>query len=172
MEFSDDEEVTIFAPDEMRKLLAAANGYMLPFVAVGGFAGVRNKEIRRLTWDKVGAEFIDIKAGQAKTRSRRLVPIQPCLAAWLKPHRQTSGDLFPPGKNIENEIKRLAADAGVTWKRNALRHSFVSYRMQILKNESAVALEAGNSPTMIFKNYRELVTDDAAKEWFSIFPPA
>ena len=34
-----------------------------------------------------------------------------------------------------------------------------------------VALEAGNSPAIIFKNYRELVTEEAAGEWFGIVPP-
>jgi hypothetical protein len=34
-----------------------------------------------------------------------------------------------------------------------------------------VALELGNSPEKLFKHYRELVTPEAAKEWFSIFPP-
>jgi len=33
-----------------------------------------------------------------------------------------------------------------------------------------VALEAGNSPQMIFKHYRELVRPADAKTWFSIAP--
>ena len=33
-----------------------------------------------------------------------------------------------------------------------------------------VALEAGNSPQMIFKHYRELVTEEQAKDWFAITP--
>jgi len=39
-----------------------------------------------------------------------------------------------------------------------------------LKNVAEVALEAGNSPQMIFQHYRELVRPEAAKEWFSIMP--
>jgi hypothetical protein len=31
-------------------------------------------------------------------------------------------------------------------------------------------LPADNSPKMIFKHYRELVTDEAAKKWFLIAP--
>ena len=59
-----------------------------------------------------------------------------------------------------------------TWKRNALRHSFISYRLAVLKDVAAVALEAGNSPTMIFRNYRALVTESEGKTWFSIAPEA
>ena len=56
------------------------------------------------------------------------------------------------------------------WKHNALRHSFISYRVAEVKNVAEVALEAGNSPQMIFKHYRELVRPDAAKAWFAIVP--
>ena len=33
-----------------------------------------------------------------------------------------------------------------------------------------VALEAGNSPSIIFKNYRELTTEEQADKWFGILP--
>jgi hypothetical protein len=39
-----------------------------------------------------------------------------------------------------------------------------------IQNVDQVALEAGKSRQMIFHNYRALVTDDAAKEWFVITP--
>lgn len=33
---------------------------------------------------------------------------------------------------------------------------------------ASVALEAGNSPKMIFEHYRELVAPEEAEEWFGI----
>jgi integrase len=56
------------------------------------------------------------------------------------------------------------------WKHNALRHSFCSYRLAEVKSAAQVALEAGNSPQMIFQHYRELVTEKSAKAWFGITP--
>ena len=56
------------------------------------------------------------------------------------------------------------------WKHNALRHSFISYRVAQTQDVSRVALEAGNSPGMIFKHYRELVREADGKKWFSIMP--
>jgi len=56
------------------------------------------------------------------------------------------------------------------WKHNALRHSFISYRVADIQNVAQVALEAGNSPQMIFKHYRELVRPAEAKAWFAISP--
>ncbi len=64
----------------------------------------------------------------------------------------------------------LAGKAGVPWKHNGLRHSYISYRVAETKNVHQTSLEAGNSPQMIFKHYRQLVSDAAAKDWFSITP--
>ena len=61
-------------------------------------------------------------------------------------------------------------DPVIPWRHNALRHSFCSYRLADVKNAAQVALEAGNSPQMIFKHYRELVTEEQAKDWFAITP--
>jgi hypothetical protein len=36
------------------------------------------------------------------------------------------------------------------------------YRIATVKSADQVALEAGNSPSVIFKNYRELATEDQA----------
>ena len=46
----------------------------------------------------------------------------------------------------------------------------ISYRLAVVKNEGQVALEAGNSPNVIFKNYRALVKEKAAQTWFNIMP--
>jgi hypothetical protein len=59
-----------------------------------------------------------------------------------------------------------------TWKPNALRHSYASYRLADIKDAARVALEMGNSPSMLFRNYRELVTEQEAKGWFSVLPSA
>jgi hypothetical protein len=58
----------------------------------------------------------------------------------------------------------------VAWQENGLRHSFISYRLAILHDTARVALEAGNSPEVIFGHYRELVTPEQAKAWFAVSP--
>ena len=58
----------------------------------------------------------------------------------------------------------------VKWKKNALRHSFISYRVAETQDVAKVALEAGNSPQIIFQHYRELVQPKEAKAWFGIKP--
>jgi hypothetical protein len=68
------------------------------------------------------------------------------------------------------EIAALAKSLGISWPRNVLRHSFISYRIAIVKSAEQVALEAGNSSAIIFRHYRELTTVETAKEWFCIGP--
>ena len=41
-----------------------------------------------------------------------------------------------------------------------------------IQDVNRVALEAGNSPQMIFRYYRELATPEQARTWFSIAPDA
>jgi len=60
----------------------------------------------------------------------------------------------------------------VEWKKNGLRHSFISYRVAEIQNVNQVALECGNSPAVLFKHYRELVRPAEAKKWFAIEPSA
>lgn len=181
------DQVEIFTPEELATFLSLADKRMIPFLTIGAFAGLRSAEIERLDWAKVNLTtgYITVDASIAKTNSRRLVPIATNLKAWLTPHAKKQGPVMPLA-NVPNAIKRLVDatrppgvdaegkphDPAAPWKHNALRHSFCSYRMAEVKNAAQVALEAGNSPRMIFEHYRELVTDDEAKEWFGIGPKA
>jgi integrase len=166
-----DTEAEIFTPAEMHKLLQAASPPLIPFLALGGFAGFRTAEIGRLDWSAVDFErrIITIRAGQAKTASRRIVPMSDNLAAWLRPHKKTSGPICDAVEPYRGATA-LAKELGVRWPQNVLRHSFISYRLALVKNVQQVALEAGNSPAIIFKHYRELTTEDQAREWFGVFP--
>jgi integrase len=180
--FDDDGEIEVFTPEEMSRLLASARPELVPFLAIAAFAGLRSAEISRLDWSDVKDRFIEIKKSKAKTRSRRLVPIQPNLAKWLAPYRKPAGPVVPFA-NVPKQLIWLAESTAepanadgtpgkpaVKWKHNALRHSFITYRMVTEQNENVVASEAGNSPGMIFKHYRELATPEAGKAWFAIAP--
>ena len=67
-------------------------------------------------------------------------------------------------------MSRLSRALGIEWPPNVLRHSFISYRIAIVQSADQVALEAGNSASIIFKHYRELTTPEVAGRWFSILP--
>ncbi len=162
----------IFTPDEMKKVLAACPANLLPHIVIGAFSGIRAAEIERLDWSEIlwDRGYIEIKAAKAKTKARRLVPLLPNLRAWLEPLRKAEGSVccLP---NVHFRLNYLGKKAGVGWRQNALRHSFASYRLAEIQDAAKVALEMGNTPDKLFRHYRELVTPDAAKEWFAILPP-
>jgi integrase len=166
--------IEIYSPKEIRRLLTKAPEDFQPIIAIQAFAGLRSAEVMRLQWQdlKLDRGHIEITAGNAKTASRRIVPILPNLAEWLKPHAKKTGLLFQPNNltAFNKNQNATSVAAKVTWKANALRHSFISYRVAEIQNVAQVALEAGNSPAMIFGHYRELVTADDAKAWFAIAP--
>ncbi len=77
-----------------------------------------------------------------------------------------------PGKfvSFHEHMRELHATANVPRRDNALRHSFISYRLAEVHNEHQVANEGGTSSQMIHRHYRELVTPQEAKEWFAVLP--
>jgi integrase len=164
------DDVTIFTPEQMQTILHAAPPRLLPILTIGAFSGIRVAELNRLDWSAVDLErrIIEIRAGQAKTASRRVVPITDNLAAWLE-SLQRKGKVVS-ANNLHRDVAALSNALGIDWPRNVLRHSFISYRIATVKSADQVALEAGNSPAIIFKHYRELTTEDQANKWFAILP--
>jgi hypothetical protein len=101
------------------------------------------------------------------------VPITDNLALFLKDVAKASGPVWPQSEPFLFDLMRDAGkDCEVKWKHNALRHSFISCRVAKIKNVNEVAMEAGNSPDMIFKHYRELVTEQDADKGFGVTPEA
>lgn len=177
--------IEIYSPAEMRRLLAAADDSLKPALALQAFAGLRSEEVMRLDWRdvKLSRGHIELGAEKTKTASRRLVPIAANLRAWLESNAKKSGKVFPQKSFVFHKLHRAAAAATeikadgnraalppVELKKNALRHSFISYRVAETNDVPKVALEAGNSPAMIFQHYRELVTPEDALLWFAIAP--
>jgi integrase len=161
--------VSIFTPEQIASLLKKADATLRPYLALGAFAGLRTAELQRLDWSEIDLDrgFITVAASKAKTRRRRLVPISENLKLWLTPIRQASGPICV--HTCAQHAARTKCE-GFTWAKNGLRHSFISYRLAILHDTARVALEAGNSPQVIFGHYRELVTPEAAKAWFEVQP--
>ena len=167
----------IFAVDELQSLLEAALRVapdVLPMLALGAFAGVRDAEIKRLHWNEVDLTrgHIEIKASKAKSARRRIIPIQPNLAAWLRPYASMIGRLAPIGARKKLDAARKAA--GLTrWPKNGLRHSFASYRLAAIHDAPRVASELGHtSPAMLYSTYRELVLPENAERYWKIEPEA
>jgi integrase len=169
------EPVEIFTPNELATILKHAPPALAPCLALGAFAGLRSAEILRLEWRDVERHpgFIEVAAHKAKTATRRIVPIPENLEKWLATAPRFCAAVCPFTRNhFFKALRTTARNARVKWRHNALRHSFISYRLAEIQDVNRVALEAGNSPQMIFRHYRELATPEQARTWFAITPKA
>jgi integrase len=165
----------IFKVDELRALLDAANRVapdVLPMLAIGAFAGLRDAEIKRLDWTEVDLArgHIEVKAAKAKSARRRIVPIQANLAAWLHPYSGLTGEVVPEGARGKLERARKAADL-MRWPKNGLRHSYSSYRLALIHDAPRVASELGHTtPQLLYSTYRELVLPEETERYWKIEP--
>ena len=161
---ADDPPVSIWTPEQYRTLLNSAREKQprsVPFIAMQLFGGLRRSEARQVVPADVNGTVITVNAKSAKKRQRRLIDINPTLKAWM----DLGGDL-PPSRDM-SEIGHLVS---CEWPRNVLRHGFISYHLAAHRNAPETALQAGTSPDMVFRHYRELVTREAAEEFWRIMP--
>jgi hypothetical protein len=172
-------EVEIYTPAQIVRLLNATRPNMLAFTVLQAFAGIRHEEMNGtkalLDWRDINLEKgqIKIKKVVAKMKKLRLIEMQPNLVAWLRPYAKTSGRICEL-KHTDNALVRAKHRAGLPSARgeltNALRASFISYRLAQTNDIGLVAREAGNSPAIIQEHYLELVTKNEALRWFDIWP--
>lgn len=180
-----EKEPGILTVAEAEALLKASAPEVRAAVALGLFCGIRDDELRRMDWSMIDWEnrCVVIGAKISKVNQRRIIPLRPNALAWLLPLRQPGGRILANGKATMEKIQRARNAAGFgtpsacerdatlkPWPANALRHSYASYRLAMWPDAAALALEMGNSPAVILRHYRQLVTPAAAKAYWSLTP--
>jgi integrase len=103
-----DGDIEVFTVAEFKEVLSCASKAMVPFLALGAFAGIRHAEIQRLEWKDIRLDYntIEVGASKAKTASRRLVPLLPNLKEWLHDLRAASGPVVELS-NVAFELHRI-----------------------------------------------------------------
>ena len=146
---------------------------LLPYFAIGAFAGLRPAELQRLDWEDIHWEsnLIEVKAAKSKTARRRFIKLRGNLQKWLQPYRKHTGPVCPRGlRKLELETRDRAKITD--WPANALRHSFASYHLAHFKNAAELALEMGHTnQQMIFDHYRQLVPPQDGAQYWKLCPP-
>jgi integrase len=162
----------ILTVSETARLLESTSADVLPYIAIGAFAGLRRAELERLDWQDVhfDSDLIEVTAEKAKTARRRFVKMQPNLREWLLPVRKRKGEVVRD--NFRKRFDEARTTAGIAeWPDNALRHSFASYHLAHFKDAAALALDMGHMDSgMIFNHYRELVKPKDAERYWNIRP--
>lgn len=173
-----------YTPEELRTLLAHVRPSYLPWLVLAAFAGIRTEEIcpqqgsakspldwSDFQWDR---GLIILRPETAKTGHRRVIPINDAIRAWL-PEKKSGrvGPMTHPAKPSTHKAKAETTRLGVFvggWKRNALRHSFISFRAAQV-GLAKTAMEAGNSESEARKSYNDAKGKDEADLWFAVTPP-
>jgi integrase len=169
------EKVEIFTPAEIAALLAAADEDFRAVLVLIVFCGVRREEVKRLDWSVLNfdAGTITLPANVTKTGRARKIDLQPAAKGFLEPCKGRKGVIF--GVHQERRLEKTVGAVKAQlpefkWKKNALRHSFCSYRLEDCRNAGQVALEAGNSAAIVMRHYHEVVSADAAKAFWALRP--
>ena len=167
--------VTISA-DQAAKLMAYVETYLdgalVPYFAICLFAGirpcVRYGEITRLQAESVKLETgsIHVEPEVSKVKMKRLVAIQPNLAAWLRAYPLKKFPIVPA--NATNTRRPVFKKFGLT--HDVLRHTFISMFVAKFRSMGEAALQAGNSEAIIRKHYLDLKSAEEAEAYFGILP--
>jgi integrase len=159
-----------FSAEECGRLLAAARGYLggkwLGTIAVMLWTGCRPSELAqtRIIYDEGGVARIE--GGKLKGRANRTVPLSDAARAWLA----VAGNPERVAPINTRARRNLAEQAGVTWRPDVTRHTWISNRCALVQNDAQMAREAGTSQEMIHRHYHSLRLAREAQAWAGLRP--
>jgi integrase len=161
----------VLTVEQTARLLEVASPEMLPYIAIGAFAGLRASEIERLDWRDINFDENEIAVNSESKSGERHVDMLPNLREWLLPLRKHSGKITPENFRKHFDAAREAAGL-VPWPDNALRHSFGSYHLKHFGNDALTRLQMGHwrDSTVLFGHYRRAVTRRNAERYWKLVP--
>jgi integrase len=172
----------VFSVDEVKRLMAhvqAETPDMIPFFAIGLWAGLRPAELEGITWQDfdLQKQRIRVIPAVAKRRRQRYVDVSDNLLEWLLPHRKTRGHLpfsrhgFDKARGIHR--RKDKTDPVVRWHNDIMRHTYGSMHLAHHQDAARTALQMGHvTQGILFDHYRDLVTPEDAAEFWQILPSA
>lgn len=149
---------------------------LVPYIALGLFAGLRPTEATRLTGDdmNVATGIIRITPATSKTNHGRLIEMTPNLKAWLKSFPVADGERVTSLSTTPIAKRLRAIDKGykVGLSQDVLRHTYATFKTALTQDSAKVALEMGHSESIAKLHYRGLATREEGQGYFSLYPPA
>lgn len=182
-------EISALTIDETKNIFATIKAdkslhKYIPFMVMGCFCGLRSAERARIKFSDIYAgnkKEIFVSAKIAKTNEQRYINIQENAHEWLEFAKAQGVDMAANSYIIEGEsenerisesgniLKKIFKKAGITYKKNIIRHSAATYLTEYLGIGLAVN-QLGHSEAICRKNYKRPVSRDDAKAYFNIFP--
>ena len=151
---------------------------LLPYHVLCIFAGIRPKEVERLTWSNVNMEerHIEVPEEKSKTAIRRIVDMEPLLVRWLDYYIKSGANIqdgVTPTSNLRKRLRAVRRTAGIDrWPQDAPRRTFASCWLAIHSDVNRLNNLMGHtSPEMLWRHYHKAVTQKQAKAFWKIEPP-
>jgi integrase len=151
---------------------------LLPYHVLCIFAGIRPKEVERLSWSNLNMEehFIEVPDEKSKTAIRRIVEMDPVLIRWLNYYIRKGGSTtsdVTPGYNLRNRLRAIRKAAGFKrWPQDAPRRTFASCWLAVHSDVNRLNNLMGHtSPEMLWRHYHRAVTQKQAKSFWKLDPP-
>ena len=152
------------------RLIKSKHPAYLATTVLAGFCGLRRTELHAQKWSDIDLKRRLLRVTKAKrnTPAMRLVHLCPSAVEWLMLCKR-DGELVSPSWAVDM-VRKHAQEAKISCPPNAFRHSFITYLVGATSDVPKTSLEAGNSPDLIFRHYRELVAKDEGEAWFALTP--
>ena len=176
-----EKEVVTLTTTQAAELIAAADADfdLLPYHAIGLFAGIRPMELQRLAWSDIDLreKHIHIRPEVSKTGRRRIVDMEPNLCAWLGGFIARGGDatgLVTPSVNLRKQLREVRSTAGVgDWHQDVMRHTYASNWLAQHGDINKLTLFMGHESTdMLWKHYHKATKQRDAVRYWKIKPAA
>jgi integrase len=150
--------------------IEAARARILPYLAIGYFAGLRpQNELANLDWKDI--DFTDrtirVNPATAKKRRQRYVDMSDNLVQWLAPYARKEGKIGF-SRFIFRAVRKTA---NIEWPKDVMRHCFGTYHSAMHEDNGKTSAQMGHTRTSeLFKSYKNLVKKSAAAEYWKIMP--
>jgi integrase len=161
--------IDIPSKDEIRAMLAAAQGWVRPLIITAVFTGLRASELRGLTWDDVDLDRAELAVRQRADRwgsigspksdaGRRSIPMAPVVVNALREWRLAcpngeAGLVFPTSQGRPRQINTIHTHGLVPLQRAAEISTSgrkPKYGMHALRHAAAsLFIEQGFSPKRV-----------------------
>ena len=178
---AESKEVEILANSQVLALLEAAmkekesvRAMMIPYLALGLFAGLRPEEAQKMRWECI--EQLDeekriaqvkVPAEISKIGETRYAELSETGWSLIKPYMKQIG---PIGWS-RRAFRRIRDKSGFTssaWPADCIRHTYASNWLAVNKERSHLAEIMGNSPAIIRRHYKRAIPIKDAETYFEI----
>ena len=179
-------EVVTLTPNEVAALMLAAERHdLIPYHALGLFAGIRPMELQRLEWKDVDMieGHIEVRPEVVKPTTRkgvtvgrrRIIDMEPNLRAWLKAFVANGGSTegkIVDTKDLRDRLRAVRAEARLEkWHQDVMRHCYASYWLAEHGDINQLTMFMGHSSTaMLWKHYHRASKRKDADAFWKIEP--